>query len=209
MQGYDRPGSSEISPDDPDGLDTLLAQCDRHVRRAAARYGIGAAAMDELVQDVRLRLWRATKRAGGWPRSPAAFVHRAAVSAAVDMVRRRRSEGARLGMPLDDLSIPDRTGSAALDEERLIAVLATALERVSPARRPAVQLHLMGRGLDEIALAMASSPGRARNLLYRGLEELREQLLDARARPAVPRTNGPAARRTISRSSRADPRRRR
>jgi RNA polymerase sigma-70 factor (ECF subfamily) len=163
---------------DPSGIEALVTRWAGLIRAAAARYRIGSSDLDELVQDVRLRLWRQAERTGREPRTPAGFVYRAAVSAAIDIVRRQRNERARQHVTVDEIEdgLPDRGGSVALGEEQLVRALERALEKVSVSRRPAVRLHLAGRHLDEIARVMAWSPARARNLLYRGLEELRGHL---------------------------------
>jgi RNA polymerase sigma-70 factor (ECF subfamily) len=51
-----------------------------------------------------------------------------------------------------------------------------ALETLAVDRRVAVRLHLRGQSLAEIARITGWTSGKARNLLYRGLADLRASL---------------------------------
>ncbi len=153
------------------------------IRRAAARYRISGADSDELTQDIRLRLWRMLEREGESAAISPGYVYRAAVSAAIDLVRRRRVERHERRVPLE-LVADELVDTGAIDtqETDLVAALERALAQVPASRRPAVRLHLRGHHLDEIANIMGWTQGKARNLLYRGLTDLRENLKQAGGR---------------------------
>ena len=69
-------------------LERLVSRFARMVRHVGRTRGLADPDLDELVQEVRIRLWRA--RAGTIGGLNAAYVHRTAVSAALDIIRRRR-----------------------------------------------------------------------------------------------------------------------
>ena len=149
------------------------------IRRAALRHGLAGADLDEVVQDLRIRLWRAIGRPSEKnPAESASYVYRAAMSAALDLLRRRRS--GPLGRPVDlDLVsdiLPARGGAPADDEDAQAAALGRALEKILPERRVAVRLHLEGKSRDQIAGFTGWSEARTRNLLYRGLADLKSLL---------------------------------
>jgi len=52
-----------------------------------------------------------------------------------------------------------------------------AIESIHPSRRPVVRMHLLGHSREEIARVMGWSEAKTRNLLYRGLADVRERLL--------------------------------
>ncbi len=157
-------------------IEDLVRRWDRQIRGAAMKYGLMGPDFEEVAQDVRVRLWRAFEGRGKTPAQlTPGYVYRAAMSAAVDIVRRRRREHPPQRVPIDQLGEVAAMAGVE-DEERVLAALERALARVPESRRPAVRLHLMGRHLDEIARIMGWTGTRARNQLYRGLDDLREAL---------------------------------
>jgi RNA polymerase sigma-70 factor, ECF subfamily len=138
----------------------------------------------DIEQDACLRLWRAiqTERI---LTNPASYIYRVAVTATIDAVRRvisRREE--QLHSESDDESeiggvvgadaeqSPDRVA----ERRQLARIIDSALARLAKNRRLAVELHLQGLGSQEIADLMDWSEPKARNLIYRGLSDLRKHL---------------------------------
>jgi RNA polymerase sigma-70 factor (ECF subfamily) len=150
------------------------------VRAIGARYRLPESDQDELVQEVRLRLWRALGTTERIQAATASYLYQASVSAAVDVIRRRRGdraepiEAAEEGdrAPNDDAHRPD----LAIEREELGAQVARALETIPPSRRPVVRMYLVGYGSGEIAEMLGWTEAKARNLLYRGLADLRARL---------------------------------
>lgn len=150
------------------------------VRSVGARHQLSEADLDEVLQDVRIRLWRADPEGERIGQLTTSYVYRAAHSAAVDLLRQRR---ARPAEPLPDeheeaasdahAPGPDHALEGAELEARILAVVDT----LQPARRAAVRLHLSGYDAREIVRLMGWSEGRTRNLLSRGLAELRARLV--------------------------------
>lgn len=165
-------------------LERLLSTFAGTLRRVCWRYQLAGADADELLQEVRIRLWRAH---GGSERAheqiaaiPASYLHRTALSAAIDLLRRRRARRSDRMVPLDDEpeGIPEATGADdELEGSELAEQVERAIEQIHPSRRPVVRMHLMGHSREEIARLLGWSEGKTRNLLYRGLADLRERLL--------------------------------
>jgi len=173
-------------PDDVSvALERLLARYAGLVRSAARSHRADEATVDEILQEVRIRLWRAIERGEKADALPASYVYRAAVSATLDLIRGRRRkrevplEEPRLEEPRlkDAGAIPASLGTdRTVDEEAAMELLDQALAGMVATRRVAVRLHLAGYHLREIAAMMDSSEARARNLVYRGLADLRTRL---------------------------------
>ena len=74
--------------------------------------------------------------------------------------------------------LTDRTPSAQADVEaqELAAQIEAVLETLSVERRVAVRFHLSGYDRADIERALGWSEAKTRNLLYRGLADLRERL---------------------------------
>jgi RNA polymerase sigma-70 factor (ECF subfamily) len=146
--------------------------------------------VDEVMQEVRIRLWRS--HGTGTPGSeqiapaPASYVYRTAVSAALDLIRRRRARRAGATVALDEsgeaagVATPEspRGPDADLEASELAAQVARAIDTIPATRRPAVRMYLAGYPREEIATLMGWSEAKTRNLLYRGLADLRERLTE-------------------------------
>jgi RNA polymerase sigma-70 factor (ECF subfamily) len=53
-----------------------------------------------------------------------------------------------------------------------------ALQAITPSRRPVVRMYLAGYGTTEIGELLGWTEAKARNLVYRGLADLRSRLRD-------------------------------
>ena len=154
--------------------------------RAGSAHGLAGDELDEVMQETRIRLWRA---ASGLPKleslSPA-YVYRAASSAALDLLRRRR---ARHESRLDDepdaaAALPSREATdAALLSSEAVRAIEAAIEELHANRRAVVRMYLKGYSREEIAALLGWSEAKTRNLLYRGLDDLRAALLARGIRP--------------------------
>src|SRR5690606_4217568 len=71
-------------------LERVMARFGRMLRSVGRQRGLSEADLDELTQEVRVRLWRALAEREKIERVRSSYVYRAALSAALDMVRRRR-----------------------------------------------------------------------------------------------------------------------
>jgi RNA polymerase sigma factor (sigma-70 family) len=141
---------------------------------------------NDIEQEARLRLWNAL-RSESEIRNPASFLYRIALTATLDAVRRvkvKREEQLRLAEDEDEDEGASHAFSSntryspELEVERreLIGKIQNALARLSDNRRRAVGLYLEGFNSQEIADFMGWSEAKARNLLYRGRQDLRVQL---------------------------------
>lgn len=160
-------------------LEAVVTRFANLVRSVGRRHGLADADVDEVMQEVRIRLWRAHGAHEQISDVSTSYVYRTAVSAALDLIRRRRAYRASDTIPITEEL--DVAASAAGPEEELnasetTAEVARALDTIAEARRPAVRMHLAGYSREEIAQLMGWSEARTRNLLYRGLGDLRERL---------------------------------
>lgn len=153
--------------------------------RAGTSHGMRGDDLDDVMQDVRIRLWRAADVEGKLETLTPSYIYRAVASAALDFLRRRR---ARPESPLDEAPEGDATRHAAwsagatpradgaLLEQETLAQVAAAIDALPPNRRAVVRMHLAGYDREEIAALLRWSEAKTRNLLYRGLADLRENL---------------------------------
>lgn len=150
------------------------------------RAGLADADLDELIQGVRLRLWRAQGESARVETVTASYIHQAARSAAIDIVRARRTLIASASESIHDTVISDSAGTpdVQLEERETAARIMAEVEQLNPDRRAAVKLHLAGYGRDEIASLLGWSEVRTRNLVHRGMSDLRTRLTAAGLAPS-------------------------
>jgi len=141
---------------------------------------------DDIVQDASLRLLNAL-RDEREIRDLASYAYRIAATTTIDAIRRaraRREEQLRLEGEEDDEgrgphaipAAPDRSPEREAERRELLAKVDAAISRLPENRRRAVRLYLEGMTTAEIAKLLGWTEPKARNLAYRGLADLREQL---------------------------------
>ena len=126
---------------------------------------------------MRIRLWRVCGNPENIARLSASYLQRVVTTAVLDLLRRRRR--AATHDPVDDLPLPAPGPGPEADVEAasLGILVRTAVESLGLARRTVVKLHLQGYHRDEIEVLLGWTEARTRNLLYRGLSDLREYLV--------------------------------
>ena len=144
--------------------------------------------LDEVMQEVRIRLWRARGTSEQIDETNTSYVYRTASTAALDVLRRRRARQSERHDSIDGddavamLTAPNPDPHAALEGTELANRVARAIDEIPATRRPAVRMHLAGYPREEIAKLMGWTEAKTRNLLYRGLADLRERLVRGRYR---------------------------
>jgi len=183
--------TDQISP----AIDAVLMRFAAMVRRVGIRHGLSESDVDEVFQEVRIRLWRAraegaNRALDAVPAGPAigeqissvgsSYLYRTAVSAALDVLRRHRRprEDALEDVGQEPAAPSRREPEQSLESSELAQQVARAIDTITPSRRPVVRMYLAGYTREEIASLLGWSEAKTRNLLYRGLADLRERLTE-------------------------------
>lgn len=155
----------------------------RHAIRSTLP-GVSGIDLDDVLQDTRLRLWRALRKETPI-HNPRSFVYHVAVTAALDAIRRvSRLREEPLEKTDDDASaVPVKTEPRTesrieerAEQRQTLQAVKRCLDELSDNRRRAVALHLRGFKPDEVGKMLGWNESKARNLVYRGLRELRANL---------------------------------
>jgi RNA polymerase sigma factor (sigma-70 family) len=164
-------------------IEAVVARFATMVRSVGARHGLADSDLEEVVQEVRIRLWRSCSSSEQIRGLGASYVYRTAATAALDMLRRRRARGAGRSDPVEEhserLAIPSGGATDELEAQDLERQILAALDRLHDSRRAVVRMYLKGYDRGEIADLLGWSEAKTRNLLYRGLTDLRERLAEA------------------------------
>jgi RNA polymerase sigma-70 factor (ECF subfamily) len=148
------------------------------------RHGVRGDDFDDVFQQVRIRIWQALADAERIRRLPASYVYRTLNAVMIDRMRRRRARGNLVTTSLDE-ALPEalaRHDPDPVESDEAAAALARATDALIASRRAVVRMYLDGYSQKEIGDVLGWSEPRTRNLLYRGLADLR-QLLNAERTP--------------------------
>jgi RNA polymerase sigma-70 factor (ECF subfamily) len=183
----ERDRSLDVSP----AIDDVVVRFGDAMRRTARRHGLSEDEIDDALQDVRIRLWRALGTGEKIRRAPASYLHRTVVSAAIDFIRRRRARRETVAAHDDASALnvedPPARADRALDESEIAAEVARAIDELVESRRAVVRMYLAGYEREEIASLLGWTEPKTRNLLYRGLDDLRATLTARGITPATAR----------------------
>jgi RNA polymerase sigma factor (sigma-70 family) len=163
-------------------FDALVARYGRLIA-AVVRQVAGSDASrvsDDVEQRVAVALWR---RLEGEQtiEHPASYLYRMAVRETIHVLRQ---ELGHPQVPLDHPGVsPVDTHDphCALEAAETRSAIEAGVRRLSPDRRRAVHQHLAGRSVHEIMKTYGWTYQRARNLIARGLSDLRHTLREYRA----------------------------
>jgi RNA polymerase sigma-70 factor, ECF subfamily len=141
--------------------------------------------VEEIEQDARVRLWSALKSERDIVH-PVSYVYKVAVSAALRAIRRAKArredqlqeeDTGHEGGPSEALRTrPDASPDAVAERREWVRKIDRAMRHLAENRRRAARLHLRGMTTQEIADILGWSEPKARNLVHRGLRDLRARL---------------------------------
>lgn len=142
-----------------------------------------ALAADDLVQEVRIRVWK-TWSGDNNSRLRTSYYYRVINSAIIDCLRAHRGTLARATREegpgeedlVDTMASHTPGPDARFEQDRRGERLLAAMNSLPADRRRAVALYLQGFGVAEIAELLGCDRNRAHNLAYRGIRALREMM---------------------------------
>jgi RNA polymerase sigma factor (sigma-70 family) len=138
------------------------------------RYGLDP---EDIMQDVKIKLWKLVDSEKTII-SHASYIKKIVNSAVIDQLRKlRRDEGLLKHEKQKHISEIDLTyRKEAARNKPFEEILGKAVEQLIDSRRQVVKLYLLGLTIFEISRYLNWSQDKIRNLLYRGLADLRESL---------------------------------
>ncbi len=166
----------------PSSIERALAAAEPRLRALFQRHAAREPGLDvdELVQEARIRLWKALDGEKNID-SLASYLQKIVTSVFIDALRRRAArpedsaEPELEQSPAPTSEAPEHAAAQAERAQRLRQALAALHER----RRQPTLLLLQGFSTVEISRLMQITEATARNLAYRGVEDLKIQLAAA------------------------------
>ncbi len=166
------------SPQDAE-LEALLGRFSSFIKMHLLKYNPGRHGLDvdDLFQEVKIKIWRVLsreKRINNF----ASYIRKIVDSTVIDQLRKVKRQETVYNHEKEKKITEQKTkyAFAALHGGELKEIIARALDTLLESRRKAVRLYLMNMSLEEIAAFCGWSKDKTRNLLYRGLADLRNEL---------------------------------
>ncbi len=176
METTDRQLVDAVLTGDLDAFDTLMRRYERLVYSLVASFASNSEEALDLTQDIFLKAYRKLESFRG--ESLKSWLSRIAVNVGINTAksttrRQARHEAWHL---VRERHTPEHQSHELLHRERQREVL-SALSELNPRHRMAIELrYLKEMPIREVAGILECSEGTARNLLFRGLRKLRQQL---------------------------------
>lgn len=136
------------------------------------KYGLDS---DDISQEVRVKIWRllhSEKKITNYP----SYIKKIVNSSVIDQLRKIRREE---GIFSHERQVAEHELAYSIEAARaknLEEVVGRAVEMLIESRRQAVKLYLLNLSITEISSYLHWSTGKTRNLLYRGLADLKKIL---------------------------------
>jgi RNA polymerase sigma factor (sigma-70 family) len=176
-------------------FEALMVQYDRLIRSIVARVGRRMGfrrdsflLREDIEQEVRLDLWKQVAR-GQLIEFPATYIYKATIR---ETLRALRRQAARAMESIENEGIAEKMKEPGDPLQVLMAkekmgYIILGLRTLTPERQQAVRAHLAGFQFQEIMIRFGWTYQRARNLISRGMADLRKALdsNDLEARSAL------------------------
>lgn len=175
------PAPVPAAPDVRVRMEDLVRQYGKLIAAMVRRVGRSASTQmrEDIQQRVLIALWKQLRRNQAIEH-PTTYIYRTAVR---ETVRMMREEANRAQDPIDDhapagLRAERGDPHSELDRKEKMARIRAAIVEIAPERRVAVRAHLSGFDVTEIMGRYGWSYQKARNLIARGMADLRRILME-------------------------------
>jgi RNA polymerase sigma factor (sigma-70 family) len=138
------------------------------------KYGLDP---EDILQDVRVRIWQVVSDNREIISLPA-YIKKIISSAVIDQLRKRQRDDGLLRRE-EQIRISEQRNLYSWETVRKKAMeeaVGRAVERLISSRRQVVKLYLLSLSIPEISSYLNWTQDKTRNLLYRGLRDLKKTL---------------------------------
>ncbi len=138
--------------------------------------------MDDIEQEINIIIWKEFIKSEKKIYSPYSYIRRIAYTTTSRMMKNVTKRKLFVVAQIEDeqgkLDLKGNIQSYGkqFSEEELMKIINEAIDSLVEARAKVLKMHLMGMHSNEIAEFLDWSDGKVRNLLYRGLKDLKEKL---------------------------------
>jgi len=160
-------------------LEAILLRFSSFIRSHIHKFNIQKFGLDpdDIAQEVRIKIWRVLSNEKTID-NYASYIKKIVDSSVIDQLRKlKREEGIFLQEKQTRVSEQKTNYDAEmLREKHMQEIVGRAVEGLIESRRKTVRLYLLNMTIEEIAAFFSWSRDKTRNLLYRGLADLKRIL---------------------------------
>jgi RNA polymerase sigma factor (sigma-70 family) len=166
-------------------IDRMIENFSRLIRAAIGKTSphLSPAEMADIEQEVKISLWKEIRKSEKEIRNLGSYIWKVAFTTTCKMMKRAAAQRRALVRSQDGLSPREleRQGGAdspnhKFENKEMLEAVRAAVDSLIDSRRQVVSLFLDGMSADEITSYFGWSDGKARNLLSRGLADVRQAL---------------------------------
>ena len=140
--------------------------------------------MDDIEQEVKIAVWKKIRKSEKEIRNLGSYIWRVAYTTTSKVMKRLSEQRRALIDPQDEAleqdekfkTSPTELPEIHLQNKELAEIIRESVDSLIDSRRQVVKLYLSGLTADEMTKYFGWSDGKARNLLSRGLADLRKEL---------------------------------
>ncbi len=132
---------------------------------------------DDIIQEVKIKIWKLLNDEKNI-KNYASYIRKIVDSSVIDHLRKLKREEGILDFERRKIisEIKSRYGSEITLDKDLKKMIAQSVDSLIESRKKVVKLFLLNMKIDEIAALFLWSRDKTRNLLYRGLNDLKKIL---------------------------------
>ncbi|MGQ9671958.1 MAG: RNA polymerase sigma factor [Candidatus Aminicenantales bacterium] len=160
-------------------LEAILANFSRmikiHIQKFdPQKYGFDP---EDIVQEIKMKIWKILHHEKDIKNYPS-YIKKIVNSSVIDMFRKWKRDEATFYVERQRTvsEIKKNYRAYADGEDGLKEIVAEAIQALIESRRRVVRLYLLGMNIEEISVYYGWSRDKTRNLLYRGLADLKKIL---------------------------------
>ncbi len=161
-------------------LELVLRKFSNSIRSSVLKFGLEKRGIDpeDIIQEVRIKIWKKfvnEKKVN----NHSSYINRIVNSTLIDCIRRSRRQERLIWHAQQRALLQEGCCQEPGSEDNLFRETITkATDTLLESRRTVVKMFLSDMNIEEISLALKWSQDKTRNLLYRGLADLKSRLLE-------------------------------
>ena len=159
-------------------FEAILEKFSGAIRASVLRFGLDRRGLDpeDIIQEIRIKVWKGVVSEKKID-CRASYIKSVVNSTLVDCLRKSRRDEMLIQHELERRRLEvQREGRDAPEAHTLRKAIGEAADSLLESRRKVVKLFLLNMSVEEIAGSLQWSQDKARNLLYRGLSDMRKIL---------------------------------
>lgn len=160
-------------------LEAVLERFSRFIQAHIQKYNPQKNGIDpdDIFQEIKIKIWKILRNEKKI-KNYSSYIKKIVNSSVIDQLRKsRREEGILFHEKLKEIS--DRKSFYVMDRAHnrgLKEIIGQSIDSLIESRRKVVRLYLLNMTIEEIATLLNWSKDKTRNLLYRGLADLKKKL---------------------------------